>query len=379
MADLFDYLKWRGDLSFSVSTFNTIDALILCQLSYINFDDIIPQNTKETKTLNQVASEFATHKDFKTKSDLGLVINPKTIELLYAAAKSKRFGNILLCNYKDTYNPLIEEQFCAMTIIFDDIVFVAFRGTDDTIIGWKEDFNLAFKDFVPAQQEAVEYLTNVIDDFRFKDIFVGGHSKGGNLAIYSAANIKSRFQKKVDAVFNFDGPGFLEETLLQQNFSETLEKTTSVFPQGSIIGMLFKHQKEYSVVSSDGFFVMQHDPFTWKLDGPDFLRCQDLDRGSAFFHKIFNQWFVKLEKEKREEFVETLFDLLETTNAKTNSELTANWIKNSGKIMKAFSDLDPEIKKSTGSTIGEFFKLAKKSVSDKIIAEKNKFSDTITL
>ena len=168
MADLFDYLKWRGDLSFSVSTFNTIDALILCQLSYINFDDIIPQNTKETKTLNQVASEFATHKDFKTKSDLGLVINPKTIELLYAAAKSKRFGNILLCNYKNTYNPLIEEQFCAMTIIFDDIVFVAFRGTDDTIIGWKEDFNLAFKDFVPAQQEAVEYLTNVIDDFRFK-------------------------------------------------------------------------------------------------------------------------------------------------------------------------------------------------------------------
>jgi hypothetical protein len=124
---------------------------------------------------------------------------------------------------------------------------------------------------------------------------------------------------------------------------------------------------------------MQHDPFTWKLDGPDFLRCQDLDRGSAFFHKIFNQWFVKLEKDKREEFVETLFDLLETTEAKTNSELTANWIKNSGKIMKAFSDLDPEIKKSTGSTIGEFFKLAKKSVSDKIIAEKNKFSDTITL
>ena len=329
--------------------------------------------------MNQVASEFATHKDFKTKSDLGLVINPKTIELLYAAAKSKRFRNILLCNYKNTYNPLIEEQFCAMTVIFDDIVFVAFRGTDDTIIGWKEDFNLAFKDFVPAQQEAVEYLTNVIDDFRFKDIFVGGHSKGGNLAIYSAANIKSRFQKKVAAVFKFDGPGFLEETLLQQNFSETLEKTTSVFPQGSIIGMLFKHQKEYSVVSSDGFFVMQHDPFTWKLDGPDFLRCQDLDRGSAFFHKIFNQWFVKLEKDKREEFVETLFELLETTEAKTNSELTANWIKNSGKIMKAFSDLDPEIKKSTGSTIGEVFKLAKKSVSDKIIAEKNKFSDTITL
>ena len=280
---------------------------------------------------------------------------------------------------RGTLEEYTKEQFCAITAIIDNIIFVAFRGTDDTIVGWKEDFNLAFKDFVPAQQEAVAYLTDVIDNFRFKDIFVGGHSKGGNLAIYSAANIKSRFQKKVDAVFNFDGPGFLEETLLKSNFIEILEKTTSVFPQGSIIGMLFKHQKDYSVVSSDGFFVMQHDPFTWKLDGPDFLRCEDLDKGSAFFHKIFNEWFVNLEKEKREEFVETLFDLLETTEAKTNSELTANWVKNSSKIIKAFSDLDPEIKKSTGSTIGEFFKLAKKSVSDKIIAEKNKLSDTISI
>ena len=329
--------------------------------------------------MNQVAAEFSVHKDFQTKSDLGLVINPKTIELLYAVAKSKRFGNILLCNYKDTYNPLIEEQFCAITAIFDDTVFVAFRGTDDTIVGWKEDFNLAFKDSVPSQQEAVKYLTNVVDDLRFKDILVGGHSKGGNLAIYGAANIKSKFEKKIDAVYNFDGPGFLADTLLQQNFIEVLKKTTSVFPQCSIIGMLFKHQQDFTVVASDGFFVMQHDPFTWKLDGPDFLSCPELDRGSVFFHKIFNQWFVNLKQEKREEFVETLFDLLETTDAKTNSELTANWIKNSGKIIKAFSDLDPEIKKSTGNTIGEFFKLAKKSVSDKIVAEKNKINDALSI
>ena len=363
MADLFSYLKWRGDLSFSKAKFNEIDALILCQLAYIDFNDIISIDLSNPKTLNQVASEFSTHKNVQEKSDLGLVINPKTIELLYKAANSERFSNIQLCGYENIYNPQIEEQFSAITFLLDkENFFVGFRGTDDTIIGWKEDFNLAFKEVVPAQKESLFYLENVIDKFSSKNIFVGGHSKGGNLAIYSSAHLSSKYQKKIQTVYNFDGPGFLKEVLELSNYSTILEKTKTYYPQGSIIGMLFNHQEDYFVVESDGFFVMQHDPFTWKLEGPEFHLCTELDKASLLFHKTFNEWFINLEKSKREEFVEILFEALESTKATTNSELASNWLKNSGKIIKSFSDLDPEIKKSAAQTATDFFKLAGKNI-----------------
>lgn len=363
MADLFDYLKWRGDLSFTVSDFNEIDALILCQLAYIDFSDIISSEVKTQKSLKQVAEEFSTHKNLTEKSDLGLIINPKTIDLLYKTANSQRFSDILICGYESIYNLQIEEQFSAITFLIDkEKVFVAFRGTDDTIVGWKEDFNLAFKEVVPAQNESLSYLENVIDYFSNKKILVGGHSKGGNLAIYSAAHLNKKYQKKILFVYNFDGPGFLQDSLLLPNFAEILKRTKTFYPKGSIIGMLFHHQDDFFVVESDGFFVMQHDPFTWKLEGPKFQFCPELEKSSIFFHKTFNEWFINLEKSKREEFVETLFNALESTKASTNSELAANWLKNSGKIIKSFSDLDPEIKKSAGHTASEFFKLAGKNI-----------------
>lgn len=363
MADLFAYLKWRGDLSFTNSPLNQIDALILSQLSYINFSGIISELPRKQKSLKQVATEFSNYQEKDSRSNLGLVINPKTIDLLQEAANTPRFSNIQLCNYKDSFNPNIEEQFCAITALLDDdSAVVIFRGTDDTIVGWKEDFNLALKQTVPAQKESLKYLENAIENFRFRTFFIAGHSKGGNLAIFSGAHLKPKYQNKIKAVYNFDGPGFVEEEITKPHFVEILKKTTTVFPQGSIIGMIFKHQNNFLVVQSDGFFIMQHDPFTWKLEGTSFLLCDKLEKSSAFFHKIFNEWFISLDYSQKEELIKTIFDAVESTNAKTNSELTSNWVKNSGKIIKSLSDMDPEIKKSTGHSINEFFKLAGKNI-----------------
>ena len=362
MADFFDYLTWRGDLTFEESSLTDVDALIFCQLAYLNFKGIISENFDKRISLNEVASIFA--RDLENgRGNLGLVINKKTIDLLFECAKTKRFCNIDLCGYVDSYSQALEEQFSALTFVENkNTAFVAFRGTDDTIVGWKEDFNLAFKTIVPAQADSLLYLMEAKQRVKCKSFYSGGHSKGGNLAIFSAAHLPKSLKKKISAVYNFDGPGFLRCELCKGEFKEILSRTRSFFPNGSIIGMLFEHDSHYTTVLSNGTFIMQHDPFTWEILGPNFTECEELDKASLFFNLTFNEWFISLEESKRAEFVETLFSVLEATNAQTNSELAENWIKSAGAILKALAGLDKDIRKSAIETFGSFFKLAKDGI-----------------
>ena len=359
---ILDYIAWRGDLSFSASPFCDVDALIFAQLSYLDFSKIVGADFENGKTLKDVCEAFCNSADFNERKHLGLVINPLSVDLLLEAGKSARFGGVTLSGFDFRYNKDAEEQFCALTFSFLDCHFVAFRGTDDTIVGWKEDFNLAFKTIVPAQADSLLYLMEAKQRVKCKSFYSGGHSKGGNLAIFSAAHLPKSLKKKISAVYNFDGPGFLRCELCKGEFKEILSRTRSFFPNGSIIGMLFEHDSHYTTVLSNGTFIMQHDPFTWEILGPNFTECEELDKASLFFNLTFNEWFISLEESKRAEFVETLFSVLEATNAQTNSELAENWIKSAGAILKALAGLDKDIRKSAIETFGSFFKLAKDGI-----------------
>ncbi|MCR5172135.1 MAG: DUF2974 domain-containing protein [Treponema sp.] len=362
MQDFFDYLKWRGDLSFENSPFNSIDALILCQIAYLDFSGLVSESFKDSILLSEAASLFFENKT-SGEQNPGLMINTKTLDLLSDCAQSKRFGDVKLCGYVNHYNQDITEQFCAISFLYDNKkVFIAFRGTDDTIVGWKEDFELAFKESVPSQKDAVEYLENALNSLKYKEITVGGHSKGGNLSIYAAAHIKESSLKKLNKVLNFDGPGFLKEVLDSLPFQKVMSRTESFYPQGSVIGMLFEHDPNYCVVHSDGVFVMQHDPFTWNLFGPQFALDEQLDKSSQFFNSTFNEWFVALSPDNRRQFVETIFGVLESTGATTNSELAENWLKSAGAMIKAFSSLDKDIRKSAMDTMDGFFKLVRQNL-----------------
>lgn len=368
---LFDYIEWRGDLTFSQCKMTAVDALIFCQLSYLNFGGIVASDFDSKKSLQQAALEFKSD-DFEHRSDLGLMINPLTVELLFKCADSVRFKNVKLCGFRDKCSQINEEQFAALSFYADEgmdssFVFAAFRGTDDTIVGWKEDFNLAFLEHLPAQTDALSYLNQVSMKFTDCAVICGGHSKGGNLSLYAGANLKN--QEQLKAVYNFDGPGFLKETLETPEYSKVLKKTYSYFPQGSIVGMLFEHDSKYFVVKSDGILVMQHDPFTWFVKALDFELCNELDNSSIYFNRTFNEWYVNMQPEKREEFVETLFDALEATKAVTNSELADNWIKNGPVIIGAFAKMDREIRLSAMATAQQFVKLAAKNIPELI---KNK-------
>lgn len=356
MSDFFDYLAWRGDLDFSASSLNDADALIFTQLVYLNFDSLLSDSFDEKMTLKELAEKFRNVADFEKRKNLGLVINNKCVDLLFECAKTARFGKVFVSGYVNKYNASIEEQFSAVLFSSNDFRFVSFRGTDDTIVGWKEDFNLASLEQIPAQKDALDYLKKALR--LGGKVFAGGHSKGGNLAIYAAAKLSSEEKEQINIVYNFDGPGFLRETLQQNDFKSIEKKTKSVYPQFSTIGMLFHHFKNFSVVRSNQKYIMQHDPFSWGLKATALDEKESLDKGSLHFYKTFNSWFEKLTLEKRKEFVNTFFSVLESPAARDLSELVENWGKNSLQIVKAIATLDSGTRKSTLHTALSIFKEA---------------------
>lgn len=362
-SDICDYIDWRGDLTFELSSFNEVDALILAQLSYINFTELAPQSLDSSIKLSELSALFFASKDFESRSDLGALIDPKTLELLKKAASSRRFGNIGVTGFVSEYNRDKEEQFSAVTFVLDEgsllerpLIFVAFRGTDDTLVGWKEDFNLAFMEKVPAQADALAYLENVTLAFKKAEFITGGHSKGGNLAIYASAHLNEKAKKNLLEVYNFDGPGFSQNDLDSNEFFSVKTKIRSVYPQFSIIGMLFHHYDSFRIVYSDEKLVMQHNPFSWFVKGVNFELKDELDGGSEVFFNSFNKWFEGLKDDQRENFVETLFGLLNSTDALTNTDLSKDKLKNTGKIIKAFAKLDSDIRDEAVKIAGDFIK-----------------------
>ena len=362
-SDLCDYIDWRGDINFNVSPMNEVDALVFCQLSYMNFENLAPKSLDSSIKLSELSKLFFASSDLEKRIDLGMLIDPKSNLLLKKAGESLRFKDVAVTGFVSEYDSEKEEQFSAITFIINEgsllgkqEIFVAFRGTDDTLVGWKEDFNLAFMSEVPAQKDALAYLENAASKFKKAEISVGGHSKGGNLAIYASAYLNEKSKKNLLAVYNFDGPGFSQNSLDSNEFFSIKQKIHSVFPQFSVVGMLFHHYDSCKIVLSDERVIMQHNPFSWFIKGTNFETKGELDAGSEIFFKSFNKWFEEIEPNQRKQFVETLFKLLESTNAVTNSDLSRDALKNTGKIIKAFANLDSEIRDEAMKLVGDFVK-----------------------
>lgn len=366
-SDITDYMKWRGDIPFSASPFNEIDALIFCQLSYADISRIAGSGFSGGKRLSEIAAAFETAPDADERRDLGVLLDPRTSDLLVDAGKSARFGGAVVRAFVDEYDEKRGEQFSAVTFSLDgEGTFVAFRGTDDTIVGWKEDFNLAFMESVPAQDSALRYLSRAMAETE-GTVRVGGHSKGGNLAIYSAAHLPEMEKARIAEIFNFDGPGFRESDLASEEFASIKKKIRSFFPQFSIVGMLFHHFGGYSVVESDEKFIMQHNPFSWAAGPHSFVRKNSLDEGSEVFFRGFNRWFAALSENQRKQFVETLFGVIESSGAKTNTELSKDAIKNAATIVRSFSALEPEIRDESARLIRAFLKIISSEAGTSIL------------
>ncbi len=335
MANLIDYLDWRGDLSFEERPLNEVDSLIFCELSYIDMSDIVPgPESGEAITLGSLADSYVSLG--RKQADL-FHNNPEP--LLIAAGKSPRFRELSLSRYVNHIDPEKQVQFSAYCVSLPgDKIYIAYRGTDNSVVGWREDFNFSFSEETEGQREAREYLEASATALS-GDMYIGGHSKGGNLAVYAAAFSSPTLRRRMLQVFSHDGPGFMEKVTGSEAYQSLLPHVSLFLPETSVVGILLDNQGKRTIIKSDGTGVMQHDPMTWQVRGTAFEQVDSNSAASAFMDKTLHKWLTDLDPDLRETFVTTLFDAMDQSGAQTLNDLGPNSLSS---ILRTMFEAEPD-------------------------------------
>lgn len=366
MANILDYLEWRGDLDFKKTKFNEIDSLILSRFSYFPLDGLLKNDKKIT--IKEAYERFLKKGEKNCR-----ILQIEDLQLFPAMAKSARFGDLYITNFINKIDKEEEKQFSAVTILLpNNVMYVSYRGTDNTLVGWKEDFNLSFDSDVPSQHDAVNYLEKVAKELKGK-IMIGGHSKGGNLAVYAGIFCNDETKKRIVEVYNHDGPGMNSMVIETKQYKKSVKKIHTYVPQSSVIGRLLYHEEQYTVIQSVEKGIMQHDLYSWQVLGQKFVTLNEVTNGSEIVDKVIKSWLNGVTPKQREEFVNTLYQIISSTDAETLSELSSNWIKNAGKVLKAYQTSDEESKKIISQTLTAVFSLTKESLINSLKSnEKDK-------
>ena len=320
--------------------FNRVDSLILSWAAYLR----LPEEHLEAHDWRGVRlGELLRAEDFGCLFQRHWNVGSSR-RLFTALAASPRFRDIRVMGYTQQTDPEQEKQFSAMTFQLNgDMGYVAFRGTDSTLVGWKEDFNMAFQYPVPSQEEAERYLAQAAKHCK-GELRVGGHSKGGNLAVYAAAHSAGEVQERIARVYSHDGPGFLGAVLRSGEFQAVTAKIDKTLPQSSLVGMLLEQQEKFRIVKSDRAGFWQHDPFSWLVEGNDFCFLEELTPDAQYMDKTLNRWIGSLTTAERERFVDSLYGLVDAAHIETLAQLRAEWQESVPAILRAASQLDPDTK-----------------------------------
>lgn len=342
MANIFDYLDWRGDVPFSVDPFNEVDNLVLCELVYTAFGGIVPgPDLKRKISIERVCDEFFT---LHTEEELMKKTTMTKLAplLLKKMAHSGRFGGTKLAGYVNEVDPEDKSQFAVCTFYLPDgSIYVAFRGTDDSLIGWREDFDMSFSPGTGGQLKAVDYLNKNFTR-TMKGIRVGGHSKGGNFAVYASAFCRLSVKNNITQVYCNDGPGFIQEIVNSDKYESIVDRVISIIPQQSIVGLLMNNNFNSKVIVSDAKGINQHDPLSWQLLKNSFIEAEGLEESALVLEEIIKKWVVEYDYETRVLFGDIIFAAMESSGAKKLSQVTGGGIKSLTDILKKVQSLDEE-------------------------------------
>jgi len=378
MGNIMDYISWRGDLSFEQSQFNEVDNLILACFSYVNLDGISAVTKQKGIGLKKLTKEFMKlHTMKELEADKSFIrLAPF---MMMEMAKSVRFGKCVVRNYVNDIVTEAEQQFAAMEIVLEDgTSYVSFRGTDDTIIGWKEDFNLS-TGVVPAQKRAIEYLQK-ISEHTDGMLRVGGHSKGGNLAIYGSVMCKSAHEKILE-IYSNDGPGFSREFQELPEMKEMMPKIIRIIPEYSIIGTLLEHEKEPVIVASSSKGLLQHDGFSWEVQGPALVRRDSLNKTALRFIEILHKWINGMDTEQKRLLIEDLFATLQASGYENLSEVQSGGLKSLAAMVKRVEKFAPEsrgmMQELLTAICGGWLEQLQADTKDKLSVLPLSFSDKI--
>ncbi|MCR4611059.1 MAG: DUF2974 domain-containing protein [Lachnospiraceae bacterium] len=342
MPNMTDYLKWRGDLSFEQDPFNEVDNIILSFLSYSDFSNIVygPDLSEKTSLEEAYKKYFAfySREDILThKSSTGVA--PFVMDDMVNAP---RYEDLYLTGYVDEIVKEEDSQFSVTTFILpDNTYYVAFRGTDSTIIGWKEDINMGYLYQTPGQKKAAKYLDDNFKDLDCK-IIVGGHSKGGNFAVYASSFCDSSVQDKIIRVYSNDGPGFRKEITKMPGYKRILPKIISYVPDESIVGMLLVNDTKPIVIKSSAGGINQHNPLSWQVERNGFVKCNRLSDKSILLDETITNWLNELDDAERKRFIDSLFQPFDDAKIDSIDELGGASPDNLRRLYKSFNNLSEE-------------------------------------
>ena len=342
MANIFDYLDWRGDIPFSADPFNEVDNLVLSYLSYVDFEGIVPEPGRlEKLPVAEVSREYWRIHD-REKVDEDPTVYRYAPLLLEKLSDSVRFSGMRLAGYINHISVEEDEQMSAVSCYLpDETVYAAFRGTDDTLVGWKEDFNLSFMDETPGQKQAAEYLTKMFasDDMPVR---TGGHSKGGNFAVYAAAFCDPSVRERITEVYTNDGPGFLDAVTKTDGYREILPRIISIIPEESVFGLILSSGYPHKVIKSSGKGIWQHDVISWEVLRNRFIEMPSTSQNSMLMEKTLDTWINRIPLDERKIMVEALFHMIYNSGAGTFSRLAGEQVRSSLELMRAYREMSTE-------------------------------------
>ena len=373
-----DYLRWRGDLPLARDGFNEVDNLVLCIISYLNFrrfNDLKTTDPTGAVALPEVAARLTEEDEQLGLSELDY------IPLMRLAAETERFRDVRMFGFTHEWDEEKEMQFDAVSYLLpDNTLFVSFMGTDTSLVGWKEDFNMSFLSAVPAQERATAYSAAMAAACPNRKLRIGGHSKGGNLAAWAAIHIPADLQKqRLLAAYNNDGPGFSHDMVETEAYRRVADKLHTYIPESSIVGVLLEHAEDYAVIDSSNRSIMQHEPMSWNVEGPRFVHLGQRSQMGKLSDDVLRQWIGSMTPQEREQFSDALFDVLSLSGkARTLDDLRAGGLAGGAALLKQYSgagekekkiiseifrrlavDVKAELKKAAGESL----KTAEKSLS----------------
>ena len=368
MGTVLDYLEKYGKYSFQEMPMTEVDSLALCQLSYLKFDGMVPGQEEKAVLPAVTLESLKDHPDFeKLFAD---VRYEKPNRALYEKMISgERFRSLQLNYYINVIEQRWETQFSAVTYTMGDGTrYIAYRGTDETIVGWKEDFNMAFLSPVPGQAYSVEYLNSVAEKFD-GPFYVGGHSKGGNLAVYSAMNCDAKLQDRIVKVYSMDGPGFRPEVLKNCDYEKIADRVVKILPNSSLVGMIFESGMYFQVVKSKTFGLLQHDPYTWLVTGNHLVRADHLYERRQQMDNNLNEWILSLNEQQLRTFVDTLYQVITASRADNLLDFTAEWKKSMNGVIAALKEVDEDTVEALKEIVRSLFEITRENRKKQVAAK----------
>jgi len=365
MANIFDYLDWRGDILFSQDPFNEVDNLVLAELAYTDFDGIIgedPLQGLSVRELNERYFSLHTEEEIRgrnTISKLAPLLLPKM-------AGGARFADVKVMGYVNRIDEEDNIQISAVTYALPDgVLYVAFRGTDSTLVGWKEDLSFGYMMETAGQKYAVDYINRHFSDDRHL-LRVGGHSKGGNFAVYGASFCDESIQERIIEVYSNDGPGFQEAVTLQPGYEKILPRVISFIPEESLFGVLMYNRFENRVIKSSEKGILQHGALTWEVMRNHFIKAETTTDTSQLLDKTLTSWIESLGEAQRKDFIDTLYSVMSSAGVDTLVDLKKDPVGSSARMIKVLRAMEPEKQSMLSDTLLALMKSGKNAIGSEL-------------